>query len=73
MTNLTQGAVCERYPEPVPATGTRLTAAPKIAIINQLIGDKDAMNAQPLPKAQMPNNNGFITRFPGRILNDVFA
>jgi S-disulfanyl-L-cysteine oxidoreductase SoxD len=31
---------------------------------NKLIGEDDIMNAQTLPKVQMPNRNGFIIRFP---------
>ncbi|MSV34588.1 MAG: cytochrome c [Bryobacterales bacterium] len=33
---------------------------------NQLIGERDAMNAQTLPKVRMPNRDGFIVRFPDR-------
>jgi hypothetical protein len=38
-----------------------------ILSLNQLIGENDAMNAQTLPKVQMPNRDGFIVRFPDRI------
>ena len=38
-----------------------------ILALNQLIGEGDTMNAQTLPKVQMPNRDGFITRFPDRI------
>jgi cytochrome c len=31
---------------------------------NKLIGEKDVMNAQTLPKVKMPNRDGFIPRFP---------
>jgi cytochrome c len=31
---------------------------------NKLIGENDIMNAQTLPKVQMPNRDGFIVRFP---------
>ena len=31
---------------------------------NKLIGQNDTMNAQTLPKVQMPNRDGFIVRFP---------
>ena len=34
---------------------------------NKLIGETDTMNAQTLPKVQMPNRAGFIIRFPDRI------
>jgi hypothetical protein len=35
--------------------------------LNQLIGEKDAMTAETLPRVQMPNRDNFITRFPDRI------
>jgi mono/diheme cytochrome c family protein len=34
--------------------------------LNNLIGERDAMNAQTLPKVRMPNRDGFIVRFPDR-------
>ena len=34
---------------------------------NKLIGEKDVMNAQTLPKVKMPNRDNFIIRFPDRI------
>jgi mono/diheme cytochrome c family protein len=34
---------------------------------NKLIGANDTMNAQTLPKVQMPNRDNFIIRFPDRI------
>jgi cytochrome c len=33
---------------------------------NKLIGEKDVMNAQTLPKVRMPNRDGFILRFPDK-------
>jgi mono/diheme cytochrome c family protein len=33
---------------------------------NKLIDPRETMNAQSLPKVQMPNRNGFILRFPER-------
>ena len=38
-----------------------------ILSINKLIGENDVMNAQTLPKVQMPNRDGFIIRFPDKI------
>jgi cytochrome c len=35
--------------------------------LNKLIGEKDTMNAETLPKVKMPNRDGFIIRFPDRI------
>jgi mono/diheme cytochrome c family protein len=34
---------------------------------NKLIDSKEVINAQTLPKVQMPNRNGFIPRFPERM------
>jgi cytochrome c len=34
---------------------------------NKLIGGKETINAQTLPKVQMPNRAGFIPRFPDRM------
>ena len=34
---------------------------------NKLIGDKDVMNAQTLPKVYMPNRDGFVLRFPSLV------
>ena len=31
---------------------------------NKIIGDNDVMDAQTLPKVQMPNQNGFVSRYP---------
>jgi len=31
---------------------------------NKIIGEKDVMNAQTLPKVKMPNRDGFTPRFP---------
>ena len=38
-----------------------------ILSINKIIGEKDVMNAQTLPKVRMPNRDGFIPRFPERM------
>jgi mono/diheme cytochrome c family protein len=35
-----------------------------ILAANKLIGENDTINAQTLPKVQMPNRDGFIVRFP---------
>jgi S-disulfanyl-L-cysteine oxidoreductase SoxD len=35
-----------------------------ILAANKLIGENDTINAQTLPKVQMPNRDGFIIRFP---------
>ena len=33
---------------------------------NKLIGDGDEINATTLPKVQMPNRNGFVSRYPDK-------
>ena len=38
-----------------------------ILSINKLIGENDVMNAQTLPKVQMPNRDNFIIKFPDKI------
>ena len=35
-----------------------------ILALNKLIGENDVMNAETLPKVQMPNRDGFMPRFP---------
>ena len=31
---------------------------------NKIIGEDDAMNAETLPKVNMPNSDGFVSRYP---------
>ena len=48
----------------------RPLSRPGVAYIlaqNKLIDAKQVINAQTLPKVQMPNRNGFIPRFPERM------
>src|SRR5580692_8461047 len=33
---------------------------------NKIIGESDTMNAETLPKVQMPNRNGFVSRYPDK-------
>jgi S-disulfanyl-L-cysteine oxidoreductase SoxD len=33
---------------------------------NKIIGETDAMNADTLPKVQMPNRDGFVSRYPAK-------
>ena len=35
---------------------------------NKIIGETEAMNAETLPKVKMPNRDGFIPRFPEKML-----
>ena len=56
------------YPQPNSLSNDEVYALTAyILSLNQLIGDNDAMNAQTLPKVQMPNRDGFIVKFPDRI------
>jgi len=38
-----------------------------VLFLNKIIGENDVMNAETLPKVQMPNRDNFIIRFPDRI------
>jgi S-disulfanyl-L-cysteine oxidoreductase SoxD len=38
-----------------------------ILSLNKIIGPNDVMNAETLPKVQMPNRDGFIVRFPDKM------
>jgi len=33
---------------------------------NKIIGENDTLNAETLPKVQMPNRNGFVSRYPDK-------
>jgi len=33
---------------------------------NKIIGENDAMNAETLPNVQMPNRDGFVSRYPAK-------
>ena len=37
-----------------------------ILALNKIIGDNDVMNADSLPKVQMPNRDGFVSKYPER-------
>ena len=38
-----------------------------LLVLNKVIGESDVMNAETLPKVRMPNRDGFIVRFPGKM------
>lgn len=38
-----------------------------VLALNDIIAEDDVMNAETLPKVQMPNRDGFIPRFPERM------
>jgi hypothetical protein len=57
-------------PWPAPRTLTDDEVYGLVAFIlaqNKIIGDDAVMNAQSLPKVEMPNRNGFIIKFPEKI------
>ena len=55
------------WPKPRSLTNEEVYALTAyILSLNKLIGENDAMNAQTLPKVRMPNQDGFIVRFPDR-------
>jgi len=33
---------------------------------NKIIGENDVINAETLPKVQMPNRDGFVSRYPDK-------
>jgi len=38
-----------------------------LLVLNKVIGEGEVMNADTLPKVKMPNRDGFIVRFPGKM------
>ena len=38
-----------------------------LLVMNKVIGDNEVMNANTLAKVRMPNRDGFIVRFPGKM------
>ena len=57
-------------PWPTPRTLSDIETYALVAYIlslNKIIGENDAMDAETLPKVQMPNRDNFIIRFPERL------
>ena len=53
------------WPQPRSLTDDEVYALTAFILAqNKLIGEKDVMNAQTLPKVKMPNRDNFIPRFP---------
>jgi cytochrome c len=45
-----------------------------ILALNKIIGEKEVMNAEALPKVHMPNRDGFVSRYPlSRTLRRCFS
>ena len=56
------------WPQPRTLTNDEVYAVTAYLLaLNKLIGENDVMNADTLPKVQMPNRDGFIVRFPERM------
>jgi cytochrome c len=55
------------WPQPKSLTNDEVYALTAFILAgNKIIGENDAMNAQSLPKVQMPNRNGFVSRYPDK-------
>jgi len=55
------------WPQPKSLTSDEVYALTAYILVrNKVIGENDAMNAETLPKVQMPNRNGFVSRYPDK-------
>jgi S-disulfanyl-L-cysteine oxidoreductase SoxD len=55
------------WPQPKTLTNDETYALTAFILAgNKIIGENDAMNAEALPKVQMPNRNGFVSRYPDK-------
>jgi hypothetical protein len=53
------------WPQPKTLTNDEVYALTAFILVgNKIIGENEAMNADTLPKVQMPNRNGFVSRYP---------
>ena len=53
------------WPQPKSLTNEEVYALTAFILAgNKIIGENDTMNAETLPKVQMPNRNGFVSRYP---------
>jgi S-disulfanyl-L-cysteine oxidoreductase SoxD len=53
------------WPQPKSLTNDEAYALTAFILAgNKIIGENDVMNADTLPKVQMPNRNGFVSRYP---------
>jgi S-disulfanyl-L-cysteine oxidoreductase SoxD len=53
------------WPQPKSLTNEEVYALTAFILAgNKIIGESDTMNAETLPKVQMPNRNGFVSRYP---------
>jgi mono/diheme cytochrome c family protein len=55
------------WPQPKTLTNEETYALTAFILAgNKIIGENEAMNAETLPKVQMPNRNGFVSRYPDK-------
>ena len=55
------------WPQPKSLTNDEAYALTAFILAgNKIIGENDTMNAETLPKVQMPNRNGFVSRYPDK-------
>jgi cytochrome c len=55
------------WPQPKSLTNEEVYALTAYILFrNNIIGENDTMNAETLPKVQMPNRNGFVSRYPDK-------
>jgi cytochrome c len=55
------------WPQPKSLTNDEVYALTAFILAgNKIIGENDTMNAESLPKVQMPNRNGFVSRYPDK-------
>jgi S-disulfanyl-L-cysteine oxidoreductase SoxD len=55
------------WPQPKSLTNDEVYAVTAyILVLNKIIGDNDVMNAETLAKVQMPNRDGFVSRYPDK-------
>ena len=59
-----RGGRC-RWPQPKSLTNDEVYALTAFILArNKIIGENDVMNAETLPKVQMPNRDAFVSRYP---------
>jgi mono/diheme cytochrome c family protein len=55
------------WPQPKSLTNDEVYALTAYILAgNKIIGENDTMNAETLPKVQMPNRNAFVSRYPDK-------
>ena len=55
------------WPQPKSLTGEEAYALTAYILTgNKVIGENETMNAETLPKVQMPNRNAFVSRYPDK-------